>query len=237
MSGVRIFTCPRPLARQAVERWHYSRTLPAAGLDLYGVEENGRFVGVVAFGMGANYRLAASFGMAQAEVRELARVALASERTTPTTAIVTACLRRLRRERPSVRLVVSYADTKQGHHGGVYQAGSWVYLGVAVPGRTVHLLGQQLHNRSVWQRYGTTRLAWLRQHVDPDVTVTVDPPKHKYALGFDGQIRRRLRRLAKPYPCAVKESTATRPASNREGQVRSLADRSNCLVRVVRPSS
>lgn len=222
MSGITLSRCPFAVAKQAVERWHYSRRMPAAGLDCYGVSEAGRFIGVVVFGMGANYRLAASFGLGQSEVRELTRVALCQDRSVPTSSIVAAALRRLRRERPSVRLVVSFADTAQGHTGTLYQAGNWHYLGVATPGRTIHLLGERLHNRSVWQRYGTSRLAWLRRFVDPAAFATTDPPKHKYAVAFDSQMRRRLRRLARPYPRAVKESEATRPAASREGHVRSV---------------
>jgi hypothetical protein len=222
VSRLRLFRCPRPLARTAVERWHYSGTLPAAGLDCYGVREAGRFVGVVVFGMGANYRLAASFALGHHEMRELARVALCAGRSIPTSRVVAAALRRLHRERPGVRLVVSYADTAHGHIGTLYQAGNWHYLGVATRGRTLHLLGRSLHNRSVWQRWGTSRLDWLRRHVDAGAFATADRPKHKYAWAYDRQMRRRLRRLARPYPRAVEESQATRPVPDRERHVRSM---------------
>ena len=195
-----LFRCPFRLARLSVQCWHYSRSMPAAGLDCYGVIEDGRFVGVVVFGMGANYRLAASFGLRQSEVRELVRVALCRDRSTPTTAIVASALARLHRERPEVRMVVSYADTKQGHVGTIYQAGNWTYLGIATAGRTIRLHGREYHNRSVWQRYGTSRLDWLRRHVDADASATTDPPKHKYVLAFDRRLRQQLLMSAQPYP-------------------------------------
>jgi hypothetical protein len=28
-----------------------------------------------------------------------------------------------------LRLIVSFADTAQGHHGGIYQAAGWIYSG------------------------------------------------------------------------------------------------------------
>lgn len=222
MSRFALFRCAFPQAKAAVERWHYSRRMPAAGLDCYGVREAGRFVGVLVFGYGANPHFAKPFGLDQHDVRELARVALCDQRRTRTTAIVAACLRQLRRDRPEVRLVVSYADTKQGHLGTIYQAGNWTYLGPSLGGRTIIVHGQPCHPRSLYQRYGSSSLAWLRRFVDPEAKAVTDPPKHKYALGFDGQMRRRLRRLACPYPRAVKESQATRPVSDREGHVRSV---------------
>jgi len=220
-AAVEVFRCPRPLARRAVERWHYSRSLPAAGLDLYGVREHGRFVGVVVFGMGANRNLHRPFGLRQGEVRELARVALCDDRSTPTSHVVARCLRRLRRERPDVRLCVSYADTAQRHIGTLYQAGNWAYLGTAT-GRFLRVNGERLHTRSCYQRWRSSSLAWLRAHIDPDATAEPEVVKHKYAWAFDRQVRRRLSRMARPYPRAVKESQATRPVAHREGHVRSV---------------
>lgn len=221
MNELRIFRCPRHLARQAVEAWHYSRSLPAAGLDLYGVKERGRFIGVVVFGMGANPNLARPFGLRQDEVRELARVALCDDRSTPTSKIVANCLRRLQRDRPEVRLCVSYADTSQGHLGTLYQAGNWCYLGPS-KGRFLRVNGERLHTRSAYQRWRSSSVKWLRAHIDPNATAEAEIPKHKYAYPFDSQVRRRLRRLACPYPRAVKESEATRPSATREGHVRSV---------------
>lgn len=220
--GVRTFRCPHRLAKQAVSRWHYTGTLPAAGLDCYGVREAGRFVGVVIFGMGANPRLAQPFGLARSQVRELVRVALADGRQQWTSHLVATCLRRLHRERPEVRLVISYADPAHGHIGTLYQAGNWTYLGPTKPGRSLIVNGETFHPRSLYQRYGTSSLAWLRRRIDPHAQAVTEPPKHKYAVAFDGQMRRRLARMACPYPRAVKESKATRPPTRREGHVRSV---------------
>lgn len=213
--------CAFAVARRAVERWHYSARMPAAVVATYAAYEDGRFIGTVVFGHGANHNLATPFGLRQAEVAELVRVALGPEHATPTTQVVAAGLQMLQVEHPALRLVVSYADSARGHLGTIYQAGNWHYLGPSVASVVV-IGGRAFHRRSLHQRYRTSRLDWLRQNVDATAVAVTTPPKHKYALAFDGQMRRRLRRMAKPYPCAVKESQATRPAPNREGQVRSL---------------
>ena len=45
--------CSHQAAKSAVERWHYSSALPAGKSVKVGVWENGKFVGVCMFGMGA----------------------------------------------------------------------------------------------------------------------------------------------------------------------------------------
>jgi hypothetical protein len=210
--------CAFAVARRAVERWHYSARMPAAVVATYAAYEDGRFIGTVVFGHGANHNLAAPFGLRQAEVVELVRVALGPEHATPTTQVVAAGLQLLHVEHPHLRLVVSYADSAHGHIGTLYQAGNWHYLGPSTASVVV-IGGRAFHRRSLHQRYRTSRLDWLRQNVDAAAFAVTTPPKHKYVLGLDGQMRRRLRRLAKPYPCAVKGSTVTRPVSNREGGV------------------
>jgi len=201
MSRPTIFHCSHAVAREAIRAWHYTGTLPAAGLDCYGIREGSRFVGVVVFGMGANPRLASPFGLAREQVRELVRVALADDRQHHTSAVVARCLARLRRERPEVRLCVSYADPAHGHVGTLYQAGNWTYLGTTPPGRVLWVHGRRYHPRSLYQRYRTSSLAWLRAEVDVNATSSYDPPKHRYVYPFDAQMRRRLRALRQPYPC------------------------------------
>jgi len=67
-----------------------------------------------------------------------------------------------------VRLVVSYADPAHGHHGGIYQAGNWVYLG-RTHAEAAHRVraGTSWHGRSASSKYGSRALQWLRDRVDP----------------------------------------------------------------------
>lgn len=194
-----LFDCSHPQAKKAVQQWHYSRSLPAAGLDIFGIKEDGRFIGVVIFGMGSNPRLASPFGLERYEVRELVRVALGPHRMR-TSRIVAACLRRLHHRRPKLRLIISYADPAQGHHGGLYQAGNWTYVGPTNPGRSLVVQGRRYHPRSLYQRWRTSSLRWLRAHVDARAVAVTEAPKHKYAYPFYAHMRRRMRRLAQPYP-------------------------------------
>lgn len=199
MPDLRIAPVAYDAARNAVMRWHYSRVMPNGRLVRYGAWEDDRFIGVVMFGRGAAPNLAGSWDLTQAEVCELVRVAL-TRHVTPTSAVVAACLRRLRVDNPGLRLVVSFADPAQGHHGGIYQAGNWIYTGTMPAARYFRVNGQVRHPRAVHLAGWRQSLAWLREHVDPRAETVTMPGKHRYLMPLDKQTRRRVSRSAKPYP-------------------------------------
>lgn len=193
--------CNHAAAKYAVDHWHYSRSLPTPPLVKIGVWEEGQFIGCVLFSRGAAQHIGKPFGLSQTEICELTRIALDSHRT-PVSRIIRVALAFLRDQSSGLRLVVSYADPKQGHHGGIYQATNWVYLGRSPD--TVEFLapdGKQWHGRMVSatgrkQVYGQSRAVWRRDQCKP---VTV-PGKHKYVMPLDDAMRQQIALLAKPYP-------------------------------------
>ena len=172
-------------------RWHYSRQMPVGKLVTLGVWEHEKFVGVVIFGRGSNNNIARPFHMSQRQVCELIRIALTDHETT-VTRIVSIALKILRRRSPGLRIVVSYADPAQGHHGGIYQGGNWAYLGaIKISPPPFMVLGKVVHARTISSRYGTSSLEWLRKYVDPE-TQRVPSMKHKYAMGLDREAKHLL---------------------------------------------
>jgi len=101
------------------------------------------------FSRGANNNLLKPFGLSQVEGCELTRIALTNHRS-QVSRIVRLAIGFLKRNSPSLRLIVSFADPSEGHHGGVYQAGNWIYTGQQPP--TVEYVapdGKQWHGRMV----------------------------------------------------------------------------------------
>ena len=188
--------------KHACENWHYSGCLPTGKLVKVGAWEDGRFIGVVIFSRGAAPNIGKPYGLPQTEVCELTRVAM-RDHTVPVTQVVAVALKFLRRTNPGMKLVVSYADPMQGHHGGIYQAGNWIYTG-AVPMRWIRIHGKLTHPRSLYAKYGTQSVPWLRANVDPSATWEVVPDKHKYLMPLDKATKRRMDALAKPYPPRVR---------------------------------
>lgn len=202
-----VAPCSRSAARYSVLTWHYSRKMPANGkLACFGVWEHGRFVGVIIYGRGATQHLGSPYGLTQAECVELVRVALRDHQQ-PVTAMIAASLRQLRAACPGLQLVVSYADTGQGHHGGIYQAGNWIYTGTTSPhspyyvmyGKMIH--GRTLRHRALHRPSGETALNFVQRTMDATAhQVKGASIKHRYVYPLNKVIRRRVSGLAKPYP-------------------------------------
>ena len=183
--------CGHNAAKLACERWHYSGCLPSGRLVRIGVYEDDRFIGVVLFGRGATPRIGSPFGLDQRQVCELVRVAL-TDHQAPVSKILALAIRLLRKSSPGLKLIVSYADPGQGHHGGIYQAANWLYLGTTAPHRQKMIHGKAFHKRSVNSVIGPNTLPYGPLEI-----------KHKYVLPLDSTLRKKLGEVGKPYPRAA----------------------------------
>lgn len=199
--GLFVAPCSRKAARWAVLAYHYSRDAFPSGRALYfGVWEDGTFIGCVIISRGACANIGQPFGVAQHQIAEVTRIALAPGHVAPVSQVLAIVVRLLRRSNPGLEMLISYADQRQHHHGGVYQSSNWTYLGET--GREALLLvhGRETHARTISSKFGTRDLQWLREHVDADARRIDCPPKHKYALGLTPAMRERLSQMAQPYP-------------------------------------
>jgi len=198
--------------------------MPVGRAQSYGVWETSRFVGVVLYGRGASPYLAPSLGLDRFEVCELTRVAL-RDHDHAVSQIVARTLALLRRSSPRLRVVVSFADPYHGHHGGIYQALNWLYLGLTEPAIAYRDGTGRLHHQRVVTASGIVRQFGKVTRVPrpDDLERVVLPGKHRYALPLDRALRRRLVADSLPYPPAVEVSEGTRLVTGEESQVRSLA--------------
>jgi len=176
-------------AKHACLHWHYSKCLPAGKLVKVGAWENGKFIGVVIFGSGANPNMPKSYGLTHDQVCELVRVAL-SKHVTPVSKIVAIAMRFLKKKSPSLRLIVSYADPLQGHHGGVYQAGNWIYKGKSLSALKIWYNGKWSHSKTV----NTSSID------KSNLAKKMVPGKHTYLMPLDKSMKEQIEHLSKPYP-------------------------------------
>jgi hypothetical protein len=182
--------------------------LPVGKLVKVGAWENGKFIGVVIFGRGAAPSLGKPYSLGQDECVELVRVALTNH-TVSVSRINSLAIKFLCKENPKIRLIVSFADCGQNHHGGIYQAGNWLYSGFI--GSTKHkyfmINGQKFHGKSLHSKYGIggQRLDWLKKNIDPNAKYAPHFNKHRYLMPLDAEIRERIMPLSKPYPKRAKD--------------------------------
>jgi hypothetical protein len=192
---LRLDWCSYKAAKYACEKWHYSGCVPAGKLVKVGVWEDGKFIGVVLFSWGANRNIGSPYGLAMTQVCELVRVALGQHQA-PVSRILRVAMALLQKQSPGVVLIVSYADQNQDHHGGIYQAGNWAYVGVGVGTHQLLLsTGEMVHKRVAWARFGTNDSAKI-----PGSKYVYPESKHKYLYPLTPEMRAKIEPLRKPYP-------------------------------------
>lgn len=203
--SLRLDWCSHEAAKYAVMNWHYSKSMPVGKTVKVGSWEDERFIGALVFAYGANNNIGGPYGLAQTEVCELVRVALA-QHANPVTRMVAVALRMLSTAQRGLRLVVSYADSREGHIGAIYQGGNWVFVGRS-PGATEYLWrGRWVHSMQI-QTF--IRKGDLQSRVGLPTRQAGD--KFKYLYPLDDEMRARIAPLAKPYPKRVRSIDSDAP--------------------------
>ena len=221
---LRVDWCSHEAAKWAVEHWHYSRTMPTPPIVRIGAWEQSEFIGCVLFSRGATQDLGTPYGLQMTQVCELTRVALADHANT-VSKIGSLAIALLKTRNPDLRLIVSFADPNNGHHGGIYQAMNWTYAGQTSAsykyqdssGRVWH--GRQVSSTGVKRQYGELRYVPRIE----DCTRIPEIGKHRYLYPLDRAMRKQIEPLRKPYPkretCGPSVEGDTLPQA--EGGVRS----------------
>jgi hypothetical protein len=102
----------------------------------------------------------------------------------------------LKHQSPGLRLIISMADPAQGHIGGIYQAGNWIYTGQTKPDVQYLLKGKWVHHRTATSSGSAKGL--------PSRPM---PAKYRYLMPLDGETKNRIQAMARPYPKRVESDT------------------------------
>ena len=216
-ADLRIDWATHAAAKYACENWHYSKSVPVPPLVKVGAWEDGKFIGVVIFSRGASSNLMKPYGLGQDEGCELTRISMTSHKT-PVSRVVRLAMQFLKRNSPELRLIVSFADPQYGHHGGIYQAGNWIYVGDTAKGKEYWRDGKRLHSRQVSEKGWNIQQGVKRKTVKPSECKIVDTNgKHRYLMPLDADMKARIMPLAKPYPKRVKQATDDVQSLGRRG--------------------
>jgi hypothetical protein len=180
-------------AKYACENWHYSKCTPKFKQVWVGVWENGRFIGVVAVGRASTPYLGSFVGLETTECAELTRIALTSH-ISPVSQIMAIAIKKIKKQSQGLRLLVSLADPAQNHHGGIYQATNWIYIG-----RSSAMT--QYFFRRKW-RNDTSCMRYLQKNPEQKNILKKRKieGKHKYLMPLDKKMRKQILPLSKPYP-------------------------------------
>jgi hypothetical protein len=196
---LRLDFCSTEAARFACEKWHYSKSVPFGKTVKIGVWEDGKFIGAVIFAQGACRHIGRPYNLSMTEVCELCRVALSNHKT-PVTKIIAISIKMLKKVCKGMRLIVSYADADEIHHGGIYQAGNWIYEGLKnASSNNLILNGKKIHPRMIYDMFGTRSLDVVKSKCKT-FEVVKSKGKHKYLMPLDKEIAGTTVKKALPYP-------------------------------------
>ncbi len=186
-------------SKYACVNWHYSGSMPVGKIVKIGIWENGLYIGCILFSRGSVYNIGSPYRLGTTEVCELTRIAM-TKHSTPVSRILSIAIKFLHKNSHGLRLVVSYADPDQGHHGGIYQAGNWIYTGEVESGKSILINGKDVHRRSIFNIFGTSSVAKLKKNNGISIVHGKCRFKHKYLMPLDHAMRDQIGSLSKPYP-------------------------------------
>lgn len=215
----KIAPCTHEAAKYAVEHWHYSKRMPTPPIIKFGVWEGDCFIGCVMFSRGGSNALGSPYGLGASEVCELTRIALTLH-SVPVSKLISICVKNLKKTNPGLRLIVSYADANENHHGGIYQASNWIYSGTTAHDfKYIDVNGRAWHSRSVSSSGYKEHYGKYYRCPKPDSCEKILlKGKHRYLYPLDDEMRQKIKVLARPYPKRdIGASKSTSPNQGEDG--------------------
>jgi hypothetical protein len=183
--------------KYACMNFHYAKAVPNVGLGFAVFNDKNEWCGVICYGVGATNNISSPYNLAQGQVIELLRMALNGKQESTTKAL-SISLKLVKKYAPNVKLIVSYADSEQGHYGTIYQATNWFYTGYSTDTNLI-VNGKREHRRTLGSRFGTCSADAIRQK-GYSVEVLKTKPKWKYIYPINKSMISMCKELAKPYP-------------------------------------
>lgn len=189
-----------------VRDFHYSKRAPATVHYAFGWREPGGLFGDTGeLHAGVSYSQPVNRHFPTCAL-ELSRLVRRDDFVRPLSPFVAWSLRWLRSS-TETPFVLSYADSAQGHHGGIYQACGFVYVGErGVPFDGIAGFrdpnGAFVHARTCNARYGTHKADFILDR-HPDWSIEAAEPKHLYIFPLRQKwatIARQHGWAAQPYP-------------------------------------
>lgn len=177
--------------RYSCLNWHYSKSILVNPFAFSVFNQADEWCGCVLFSYGANASIGSQYGLVNGAVIELVRMALNGKQES-TSKVLALSVRLLPKYMPTVKLIVSYADTEQGHIGTIYQACNWLYVD-RIKSTPKYLHNEKwIHNRQADDFYSAEQKKALPKKASGD--------KLKYLYPLTPALRKQVKTLAKPYP-------------------------------------
>jgi hypothetical protein len=183
---------------------HYAKRIPSISYSFGLFDDQNLLIGICTFGFPPSSTLRLSFGE-KFTMLELNRLCINdNHEKNAASFFVSQSLNLL----PQPSIIVSYADTEQGHNGYIYQASNFIYTGLSAKRTDWKVKGlEHLHSATIADisRGKENRSDWMRKKYGDDFYLEERSRKHRYFyfIGNKNQKKEMIKMLPydiKPYP-------------------------------------
>jgi hypothetical protein len=187
---MKVIKTTKAFCQTIVSERHYSKRL-GIFWEGFALIEDGEVAGVCVFGQPAAMIQKHAFRDRDFRLYELTRLVVWSEDKNARSFLISKSLKMLKEKHSAV---ISYADSKMGHCGIVYQATNWIYTGAPVAkGKNVIIDGKEFHPQTLTDMGIKNQHKWAKENGH---TLVEQKPKHRYFF-FNGSKRQRKNMMEK----------------------------------------
>tara|TARA_R110000803_G_C11900703_1_gene312060 strand:- start:121 stop:708 length:588 start_codon:yes stop_codon:yes gene_type:complete len=188
---MRLETASYKAIKYACLNFHYAKVCPVVGIAYAVFNNTNEWCGVITFGYGASANMGKPYKLNHGKYLELTRMALNGKQESTSKAMAIA-IKLIKKECPTIKLLISYADKGQNHKGIIYQATNWYFVAESdSSGNEVWYKGKWVHDRVP---------NTLPKKVRDKLTYRKKSGKYKYIYPIKKDLIPLCKSLAKPYP-------------------------------------
>lgn len=223
MNNYYIKEIPKFIAKKMIIKHHYSHAwtkcsyalgLFKRGEDKFFDGDNDKLLGCLTYGdpVGNNVVNSISSEVGQGDVLELTRLYITDDTPKNTESwFISQSFKWLRKHKPEIKALVSYADPAAGHSGVIYKATNWLYCptGQIAANYFISFDGVNFkHNRTLSNKYNNLGIKGIIKQLPRPFWVKLNSTKVRYIyiLANKKEKKKILKSLIykpQPYPDAV----------------------------------
>lgn len=178
-------------AKDFIEKWHYSKLVPAGHNIFFGWFIDGDLYAVANYGIGVNTFQSSflskqtGFDVKDENLVELKRLCRKEPKNNdyPLTKFLSICHKKLKKM--NYKYVVSFSDPEHKHNGGIYRASNFKHLGITRP--EIHFVdvnGDFVHRRIPRHYQKKTGLSFKDSVKALNLTARVTTPKDRWFINI-----------------------------------------------------
>ena len=177
--------------KYACLKFHYAKTVPVTNISYSVFNTKNEWCGVICYGLGACANLGKKYRTVSGQFLELTRMALNGKQESTSKAMAIS-IKLLKKHKPLVKILISYADKGKKHLGIIYQATNWMFVDESKSsGIEFFYKGKWVHSRvpSTKPKKQREKLEYRKKS-----------GKYKYIYPLTKELKERCLEFKKPYP-------------------------------------